>query len=143
VTDAAGLPLVVRTGPADQPDAEMALEVLDAIPPCGGRRGRPRHRPGIFRGDGAYGIKAIIAAVVQRRVRSLLAPYGKARKEHGSGLGKTRYVVERSLSWMSNFRRLKLCYERTGGHFQAFHELAACLICANRIEQLDLVDSGF
>ncbi len=78
--------------------------------------------------------------MVQRRVSSLLAPYGKARKEHGSGLGKTRYVVERTLSWMGNFRRLKLCYERFGSHFQAFHELAACLICANRIEKLGLSD---
>ena len=143
MTDAHGLPLVVRTGPANQPDAKMALEMLDAIPPCGGVRGRPRRRPKAFQGDGAYGIKAIIAEVVRRRVQSLLAPYGKARTEHGSGLGKTRYVVERSLSWMSNFRRLKLCYERFGEHFQAFHELAACLICANRIGELDLVDSGF
>jgi transposase len=139
VTDAAGIPLVVRTGPANRPDAELALEMLDAIPPCGGARGRPRRRPKVFQGDGAYGIKATIVAVVQRRVRSLLAPYGKARIEHGSGLGKTRYVVERSLSWMSNFRRLKLCYERFGEHFQAFHELAACLICTNRIESPDLV----
>jgi transposase len=143
VTDADGIPLVVRTGPANQPDAELALEMLDAIPPCGGQKGRPRRRPKAFQGDGAYGIKAIVAAVVQRRVRSLLAPYGKARTEHGSGLGKTRYVVERSLSWMGNFRRLKLCYERFGEHFQAFHELAACLICANRIEQLGLINSGF
>jgi hypothetical protein len=143
VTDADGIPLVVRTGPANQPDAEMALSMLDAIPPCGGSKGRPRRRPKAFQGDGAYGIKAVIAAVVRRRVQSLLAPYGKARTEHGSGLGKTRYVVERSLSWMSNFRRLKLCYERFGEHFQAFHELAACLICANRIEQLDPDSSGF
>ncbi len=143
MTDADGIPLAVRTGPANQPDAELAVEMLDAIPPCGGRRGRPRRRPKVFQGDGAYGIKAIIAAVVQRRVKSLLAPYGKARKEHGSGLGKTRYVVARSLSWMSNFRRLKLCYERFGEHFQAFHELAACLICANRIGQLNLVNLGF
>jgi transposase len=138
VTDAEGLPLVVRTGPANQPDADLAMEMLDAIPPCAGQKGRPRRRPQAFQGDGAYGIKEVIAAVVQRRVRSLLAPYGKARKEHGSGLGKTRYVVERSLSWMSNFRRLKLCYERFGEHFQAFHELAACLICANQIAQLGL-----
>ena len=117
--------------------------MLDAIPPCGGSKGRPRRRPKVFPGDGAYGIKAIIAAVVQRRVGALLEPYGKAWKEHGSGLGKTRYVVEWSLSWMGNFRRLKLCYEQFGEHFQAFHELAACLICANRIEQLDLIDSGF
>jgi transposase len=143
VTDADGLPLVVRTGPANVPDAKMALAMLDAIPPCSGARGRPRRRPEAFQGDGAYGIKAVIAAVVRRRVQSLLAPYGKARTGHGSGLGKTRYVVERSLSWMSNFRRLKLCYERFGEHFQAFHELAACLICANRIEPADLVESGF
>ena len=143
MTDADGLPLVVRTGPANRPDAELALEMLDAIPPCGGTRGRPRRRPKAFRGDGAYGIRAIIAAVVRRRVNSLLAPYGQARKEHGSGLGKTRYVVERTLSWMGNFRRLKLCYERFGEHFQAFHELAACLICANRVEELNLDTLGF
>jgi Transposase DDE domain len=140
VTDADGIPLVVRTGPANQPDAELALEMLDAIPPCAGSKGRPRHRPKAFQGDGAYGIKAIVAEVVRRCVDSLLAPYGKARTEHGSGLGKTRYVVERSLSWMSNFRRLKLCYERFGEHFQAFHELAACLICAGRIVKLGLDD---
>jgi hypothetical protein len=80
VTDAEGIPLVVRTGPANRPDAELALEMLDAIPPCGGQKGRPRRRPKAFQGDGAYGIKAIIAAVVQRRVGSLLAPYGMARK---------------------------------------------------------------
>jgi hypothetical protein len=83
--------------------------MLDAIPPCAGRRGRPRRRSGTFQGDGAYGIKEIVAAVLQRRVDSLLAPYGKARKGHGSELGKTRYVVERSLSWVGNYRRLKLC----------------------------------
>ena len=143
MTDANGLPLVVRTGPANQPGAKMALEMLEAIPPCGGARGRPRRRPKAFQGGGAYGIKAVIAAVVRRRVRSLLAPYGKARTGHGSGLGKTRHVVERSLSRMSNFRRLKLCYERFGEHFQAFHEWAACLICAHRIEPADLVESGF
>jgi transposase len=122
VTDADGIPLVVRTGPANQPDAELELEMLDAIPPGAGRRGRPRSRPKAFPGDGGYGIRAIVAEVVRRRVRSRLAPDGTARVEHGSGLGKTRDVVERTLSWVGNFRRLKLCYERFGEHFQAFHE---------------------
>jgi len=64
---------------------------------------------------------------------SLLAPRGSP---HGSGLGKTRYVVERTLSWVSYNRRLKLCYERTGEHFRAFHVLAACVICTNRLREL-------
>jgi hypothetical protein len=135
VTDAEGIPLVVRTGPANQPDAELALEMLDTIPACAGSRGRPRRRPKRFQGDGAYGTKAIIREVVARRINSLLAFYGKVR-EHGSGLGRTRYVFERTLSWVSNYRRLKLCYERWPEHFQAFHELAACLICGNRIDAL-------
>jgi transposase len=141
VTDATGLPLVVRTGPANQVDKALALEMLDAIPPCGGRRGRPRRRPKSFQGDAAYGTLEIVAEVVRRRVQSLLAPYGNTKREHGSGLGKTRYVVERTLSWLGNFRRLKLCYERFGEHFQAFHDLAACLICANRIESLGLTSA--
>jgi len=61
-----------------------------------------------------------------------LAPRGGGNS-HGSGLGKTRYVVERTLSWFGNFRRLKLCYEKTGSHFQAFHDLAAAILCAKRL----------
>lgn len=83
------------------------------------------------------------ALVGERQVRSLRAPDGEVRTEHGSGLGQTRSVVKRSLSGMGNFRRLKLGYERFGEHFPAFHELAACLICVNRIEQLALNSSGF
>ena len=44
---------------------------------------------------------------------------------------------------MGSFRRLKLCSGRLGEHFHAFHELVACLICATRIEQLDLNGAGF
>ena len=133
VSDAKGTPLAVQIGPANQPDGQMALPMLEKIPPCAGRRGRPRRRPKVFQGDAAYGIKAIIAKVAAKGIKPLLAPYGKSRKEHGSGLGKTRYVVEQLLSWFSNFRRLKLCYERTGEHSQAFHDLAACIICDHRI----------
>jgi hypothetical protein len=43
------------------------------------------------------------------------------------------YVVERTLSWFGNFRRITLCYEKNGSHFQAFHELAAAILCANRL----------
>ncbi len=88
VTDADGIPLVVRTGPANQPDAELALEVLDAIPPCAGTKGRPRLRPKAFQGDGADGMKAIVAEVVRRCVDSLLAPYGRRAPSMAAGWGR-------------------------------------------------------
>ena len=50
VTDATGLPLVVRTGPANQVDKALALAMLESIRPYGGERGRPRRRPKSFQG---------------------------------------------------------------------------------------------
>lgn len=133
ITDARGVPLVVETGPANEPDGNRALAMLDKIPAVAGRRGRPRGKPTRFQGDAAYGTAAIIEQVQQRGIQPLLAPYGRTKREHGSGLGQTRYVVERTLSWFGNFRRLKLCYERTAEHFQAFHEIAASVICVNKL----------
>ena len=63
-------------------------------------------------------------------VKSLLAPRGS---DHGSGLGKRRYVVERTMAWLANFRRLRLCYERTGYRHQAMNELACRVICAGKL----------
>jgi transposase len=134
ITDARGVPLIVETSPANLPDGTCAVALLDKLPAVAGKRGRPKRKPKIFQGDAAYGSASVIRQVRQRNIKPLLAPYGKAAQVHGSGLGRTRYVVERTLSWFGNFRRIKFCYERTGEHFQAFHELAAAMICAGRLK---------
>ena len=134
VTEAHGLPLAVQVGPANVHDSQPALNLLDQIPPIQGARGRPRHRPNVFLGDAAYGTPTNIAGTRQRGVESLLAV---PRREHGSGLGQLRYVVERTHTWFGFNRRLKLCYEKTEAHFQAFHDLAAALICARRLHNLN------
>jgi hypothetical protein len=133
ISDAAGIPLLVCTTPANVRDEQPLLAMLDAMPAVRMPRGRPRRKPGRLVGDRGYGFKATIAEVVQRRIGPLLARRGSG---HGSGMGRVRYVIERTLSWIGNYRRIKLCYERTGAHWQAFNELAACLICANRVETL-------
>lgn len=130
ITEAQGLPLVVFSTPANVHDSQPMLDMLDAIPPIQGPRGAPRWRPEIFQGDAAYGSRANVAGVRARGILSLLS---KPKIAHGSGLGKYRYVVERTLAWFGNFRRLKLCYERKPEHFLAFHDLAAALICARRL----------
>jgi len=130
VTDGRGTPLALITTPANVPDGTQAPALLDAIPPVRGPRGRPRFRPDVFQGDHGYGWEKNIAGTRSRGVKSALAR--PQDHEHGSGLGKTRYVVEAALSWFNNHRRLRLCYERDGEHFHAFHELAAALICFRR-----------
>lgn len=137
ITDAHGIPLVVRTGPANERDEQRLGPMLDRLPAIPGPRGRPRRKPGSVQGDAAYGFPHTIADVRRRRIKPLLAHRSTPGHpvEHGSGLGKTRYVVERTLSWFGNFRRIKFCYECWGEHFQAFHDLAACLLCAKRLSQ--------
>lgn len=120
----------MKTTPANVNDGTLAMPLVDAMPPIPGQRGRPRENPDVLPGDRAYGTHKNIAACRRRGILPLL---GRPRVGHGSGLGVFRYVVESCMSWFSNFRRLKLCYERTGEHFQAFHELAAALILAKKL----------
>jgi len=132
LTEADGVPLVVQTTPANVPDQEQLPALLEARPAVQGPRGRPRRNPEAIIGDRAYGTKEMIAWVESQRIDSLLAP--RADDTHGSGLGVLRYVVERTLACFSHFRRLRLCYERWGKHFQAFHDLAAALLVCSRIK---------
>jgi transposase len=132
ICESHGIPLLVCTGPANQRDDELVEPMLKALPRLPDKSGRRRRKPGALQGDRGYGFVWIIKLLVRLTIGVLVAPRGSP---HGSGLGKTRYVVERTLSWLGNFRRLKLCYERTGEHFQAFHVLAACIICSNRLRK--------
>jgi transposase len=117
--------------PANVPDGEVAIVLLDSIPPIQGPRGRPRFRPDIFQGDRAYGWDKNILATRVRGVRPELAR--PQDDTHGSGLGRTRWVVEGSLSWFNNHRRLRLCYERSEESLLALHQLAAVLICVQKL----------
>ena len=104
--------------------------MVDRFPLIPGPRGRPRRKPGVLLGDRAYGTPGNITGCRARGIAPLL---GRPNTGHGSGLGVLRYVVERSLAWFGHCRRLKICYERTGAHFEAFHDLAAALICARKL----------
>lgn len=135
LTDAEGIPLVIQTGPANQRDDAKVEELLEAFPVLtDGRTGQLHLQPPVLMGDRGYGFAYLIAVVMLYGIVSLLSPRGKD-KPHGSGLGQQRYVVERTMSWWTHFRRLLVCHERKGEHFQAFHELAACVLCANKLRQ--------
>jgi transposase len=133
LTDADGLPLVIQTGPANQRDDAKVEDLLAAFPVLSdGKTGEMHLQPKTLMGDRGYGFPYLIAIVLLYGIMSHLSPRGKD-KPHGSGLGVRRYVVERTMSWWTHFRRITFCYETRGEHFQAFHELAACVLCANKL----------
>jgi transposase len=49
--------------------------------------------------------------------------------EHGSGLGRWRWVVERTFAWLNQFRRLRVRYEKRADIHAAFLSLGCTLIC--------------
>ena len=53
--------------------------------------------------------------------------------KHGSGLGRFRWVVERTFAWLHQFRRLLVRYERRAEIHEAFLALGCCLICSRRL----------
>ena len=133
-TGRASDPLVVRTGPANARDDTALEDLLDAFPVLtdGDRYATVHVLPKGLLGDRGYGFGYRIAIAELYGIESKLSPRGK-QHPHGSGLGTQRYVVERTMAWWNRFRRINRCYERTAEHFQGFHELAACILCTNKL----------
>ena len=133
VADGQGLYLGIHAGPANRRDEKALVPALEAMPVAVGPGGAPRC-PRRLRGDAGYGWAWPIALAVATLVTPVLALRG--RKQHGSGLGRTRRVVERSLSWPNNYRRPRACDERTEAHAQALHTLPVCHRLAKRVARL-------
>lgn len=57
----------------------------------------------------------------------------KPRTAHGSGLGRRRWVIERTLSWLHQFRRLRVRYDRRADIHEAFLTLGCALICWKKL----------
>jgi transposase len=57
----------------------------------------------------------------------------KRRQPHGSGLGKRRWPVERSLAWVLENRRLALRYDRLGFIIQSLLSSACIFLVASRL----------
>ena len=47
----------------------------------------------------------------------------------GSGLGRWRWVVERTFAWLNQFRRLRVRYDKRADIHEAFLSLGCALIC--------------
>jgi transposase len=108
------------------------LPLVDAIPPIAGKPGAPRRRPDRLYADRAYDSHLHRMHLCLRGIQPAIA---RRRAAHGSGLGRFRWVVERTISWLHGFRRLRVRYERTDRIHEAFLTIGCGLICWNVLQQ--------
>jgi transposase len=126
IVDANGLPLATILTAANRHDVTQLQPLVEAIPPVRGKVGRPRQRPDVLLGDRGYDSEPQRQGLRARGIEPWLA---KRNVPHGSGLGVYRWVVERTLAWLHQFRRLRIRYERRDDMHEAFMTLGCILIC--------------
>jgi transposase len=107
VVDANGTPLNVIVTAANRHYSTQLLPLLDGVPPIAGRRGRALTKPRCVQADRGYDCEAYRRVLRQRRITPQI---GERFAGHGSHFGMTRWVVERIIAWLHQFRRLRVRY---------------------------------
>jgi transposase len=109
IVDRHGVPLGVALTGGNRNDVMQLLPLVDGIGAIAGKRGRPRQRPDLVIADRGYDHDKYRRELWRRGVKPVIA---RRATEHGSGLGRLRWVVERTFAWLHNFRRLRIRWER-------------------------------
>lgn len=126
------MPLAVILTGGNRNDVTQLEPLIEAIPPIRGRPGRPRRRPRTVQADRGYDHDKHRKILHAKGIGTQIARRGEP---HGSGLGRTRYVVERTLALLHWFRRLRIRWEHRSDIHEAFLHLGCALICWRQIQK--------
>jgi transposase len=132
LVDRNGVPLAVRTAPANRSDQVELLPIVLEFPIVAGKPGRPKEHPNELYADRGYDNDSARALLQWLGITPKIA---RRRTEHGSGLGKTRWVVERTIAWIKGLRRMRVRYDRLSVIRNAWTTLAACAVCFQILTQ--------
>jgi transposase len=139
LADGKGTPLgilVEKASPAEVKLLEKTLESVKVTRRRGARR-RP-HKPERLIADRAYDSNPARAQLVKREIEPII-PKRKnnrvATHQDGRKLRryKRRWIIERTNSWLQNFRRLVARYERNVKNFEAMVHLACALVTLKKV----------
>lgn len=128
LVDRDGVPLVIRAAPANRSDQTEILPAVVSYPAVPGKPGRPSTHPKKLYADAGYDCEA---------TRSILRWMGiephirHGKSQHGSHLGRVRWVVERTISWIKGLRRMRVRYDRSAASIDAWTTVAAAVVCLN------------
>lgn len=116
---------MILTG-ANRHDVTQLLPLLEQVPAIRGYPGHPKRR---F--DELYADRGYDSQPHRRKLKKKIGirpRIARRRTAHGSGLGTKRWVVERALSWLHQFKKLQIRQERSVTTYQAVTEVGCCLI---------------
>jgi IS5 family transposase len=105
-------------------------QLVDALPPVRGCRGRPRRRPHKLHADKGYDFVRCRAHLRKLGIGSRIARRGIERNDR---LGRHRWVVERTHAWLAAFGKLRTRFERRIDVHVALLSLACCIICVRHL----------
>ncbi|AJF69418.1 transposase [Streptomyces vietnamensis] len=129
ITERTGLPVSVGISGANLHDSQALEPLVRGIPPIRSRRGPRRRRPAKLHADKGYDHDHLRRWLRSRGIRHRIARRGI---ESSTRLGRHRWTIERTMSWLGGCRRLHRRYERKAEHFLAFAGITAALICYRR-----------
>ena len=135
LVDATGIPLAYTLTGGNRHDVTQLIPLLDRVPPVAGLIGRPRRRPDSVIGDRGYDYDKYRRLLRARGIKPVIA---RRQTEHGSGLGRHRWIVERTFAHLHQFKRLLVRYERRDDMHEAMLALGRCLVCHRRLRKVIL-----
>ncbi len=131
LVDATGIPLAWTVTGGNRNDVTQLIPLIERVPPVRGKVGRPRRRPDRITADRGYDHDKYRRELRRRGIASEIA---RRQTEHGSGLGRVRWVVERTFAWLHHLKRLLVRYDRRHEIHEAFLAIGCCLVCFRRLQ---------
>jgi transposase len=132
IVDQTGIPLAFALTGGNRYDVTQLIPLVDRIPAVRGVIGRPRRQPDQLIADRGYDSQSHRRKLRQRGITPKIA---RRETAHGSGLGRYRWVVERTFAWLHQFRRLLVRYDRRADRHEGFLAIGCCLICWRRLSE--------
>jgi transposase len=130
VSERRGLPLTAAVTAANVNDITVFAALLDDVPAVLTPSRRRRCRPSKVDADKAYDHAANRAWLRRRGIRPRIA---RREVDSSSRLGRHRWRIERTLSWLSCYRRLGVRWDRDSRRWFAFVLLTCALVCHKRL----------
>lgn len=131
LVDARGLPVAVHTGSATPHESKLVQQLFDFMLTI--------EMPERVIGDKAYDSDALDEDLDDEGVE-MIAPHRSSRlpknaTQDGRPLRRCarRWKVERTISWIQNFRRLCIRYEKSTAMFQGFLHLGCTLLLLKQV----------